>query len=229
LRGGQKGEGGGHDCCDEPWRFILTCLRRLNLSPLPYKTQKVELKQNTRELPAHPHLSFTTQARNCCASPADAALGRQLQTGAARSACTSCRHCSQCEKHVRACDNDREPHKLTTNHATASLKLPFWQWHLVGAHDDDERVGSQTVASAWDRNSGNNDRAMVRGQQSVRLERQKTANFEQRIEPPIHERWRRLQQLLPRAWSAVSMGMHTACKSVRLQLSCRVTDQLCAH
>ena len=98
LRGGQRGKGGGHDCCDEPWRFILTCLRRLNLSPLPYKTQKVELKQNTRELPAHPHLSFTTQARNCCASPADAALGRQLQTGAARNACTSCRRCSQCEQ-----------------------------------------------------------------------------------------------------------------------------------
>ena len=112
-----------------------------------------------------------------------------------------------CERAIKT----EKPHKLTKNHATASLKLPFWQWHLVGAHDDDERVGSQTVASAWDRNSGNNDRAMVRGQQSVRLERKKTASFEQGIEPPIHERWRRLQLLLPRAWSAVSMewGMHT--------------------
>ena len=84
-----------HVCCDAPWRFILTCLRRLNLSPLPYKTQQLGLRQKHARMTSastivgcHPvhHLLMQLQVTNC-EQALPAALARHVGTAASVNMC----------------------------------------------------------------------------------------------------------------------------------------------
>ena len=125
-----------HVCCDAPWRFILTCLRRLNCPPLPCETQTIEYKYDTRKSTTHPHLHPAPQP-----DIAVRHLLMQLQVANCKQAlpATLARHVGAAASvnRVQKCDGDNKAHKLTHSRAIAGLKLPFRQRHLVGAHCDE--------------------------------------------------------------------------------------------